>query len=150
MPRNLIVIVTCLFISGVTVNKEFKYNNLSHMNSKSQVTEGVSVGLGLKKSNKNHLTKENGVYYYGSQKETYYNLDMTYVVKNAHNNGIDGEYHIREDGCKMLGDYIMISANQSIYPYGSLVETSLGTGIVVDTGGFVQNSPLQVDIAVNW
>lgn len=150
MLKGLIGIITCLIMGGTTVNGEFKHDHLMHPNNKSQITEGISAGRGLKKYNKSHLTKEKGVYYYGSQKETYYNLDMANVVMVAHNNGIQGKYHIREDGCKMLGDYIMIAANQSIHPYGSFVETSLGTGIVVDTGGFAQNNPLQVDIAVNW
>jgi hypothetical protein len=94
-----------------------------------------------------------GVNYYGYQKETYYNLPMDVVVMYAKQR-IDGmqeaEPWIRDDGCKMLGDYIMIAANQNIHPYGSLVETSLGTGIVVDTGGFAITNPNQVDIAVNW
>lgn len=96
------------------------------------------------------LTKQGGVFWYGSQKETYYNLDMSVVVSVAQSNGIAGEYWIREDGCKMLGDYIMIAANYNIHPYGSLVSTSLGTGIVVDTGGFASYEPYGVDIAVDW
>lgn len=96
------------------------------------------------------LTASSGVNYFGDQKETYYNLPMEQVVRNANNAGISGEYWIRSDGCKMLGQYIMIAANQSIHPYGSLVETSLGTGIVVDTGGFADSNPYQVDIAVTW
>lgn len=96
------------------------------------------------------LTPSGGVNYFGNQKETYYNLPMSTVVSIAQSNGIAGEYWVRSDGCKMLGDYIMIAANQSVHPYGSLVETSLGTGIVVDTGGFAVNNPYQVDIAVNW
>lgn len=94
-----------------------------------------------------------GVNYFGNQKETYYNLPMDVVVMYAKQRikGMEeAESWIRDDGCKMLGDYIMIAANQSIHPYGSLVETSLGTGIVVDTGGFALTNPNQVDIAVNW
>lgn len=96
------------------------------------------------------LTKYSGIYWNGGQLETYYNLDMSVVVETAHANGIGGDYWIRSDGCKMLGEYIMIAANQSVHPYGSTVSTSLGTGIVVDTGGFAENNPKQIDIAVNW
>ena len=96
------------------------------------------------------LTAYLGVYYYGDQKETYYNLPMGQVVENAHNAGIEGEYWIRDDGCKMLGDYIMIAANQDVHPYGSIVDTSLGQGIVVDTGGFAYYNSTQVDIATDW
>ena len=38
------------------------------------------------------LTKQAGVNYYGEQKETYYNLNMSRVVSNAQGNGLDGEY----------------------------------------------------------
>lgn len=99
------------------------------------------------------LTPQAGVNWYGDQKETYYNLPMTICAEYARQR-IEGmenaEEWINESGCKMLGDYIMIAANQEVHPYGSLVETSLGTGIVVDTGGFALTNPNQVDIAVNW
>ena len=96
------------------------------------------------------LTPSSGIYYYGNQLETYYNLDMSVIVDVAHSNGIGGEYWIRDDGCKMLGDYIMLACNRDVHPYGTLVETSLGTGISLDTGGFAAGNPYQVDIAVNW
>ena len=96
------------------------------------------------------LTKESGVNYYYDQKETYYNLPMDTIVSIAQSQGIEGEYWEREDGCKMLGDYIMVAANRGVHPQGSLVETSLGTGIVVDTGGFAEENPTQIDIATNW
>ena len=97
-----------------------------------------------------HLTRYNGVYYFGNQRETYYNLDMSVIVSVAHRNGIGGEYWIREDGCKMLGDYIMLACNRSVHPYGSIVLTSLGYGISLDTGGFAYTYPYGVDIATNW
>lgn len=96
------------------------------------------------------LTKSGGVNWFDGHKETYYNLPMNKVVSNAHKRGIEGEYKEREDGAKMLGDYIMIAADQSIHPYGSIVPTSLGDGIVVDTGTFIQTNPQQIDIAVTW
>lgn len=99
------------------------------------------------------LTKSKGTVQFDGHKETYYNLNMSKVVSNAQKK-IEGakewEYWEREDGAKMLGDYIMVAADQKIHPYGSLVETSLGTGIVVDTGTFIQTNPQQIDIAVTW
>ena len=98
-----------------------------------------------------HLTKSGGVYYGPSGKETYYNLDMNGVVSNAQNMGIEGEYWVREDGCKMYGDYVICAADLNVYPRGSLVESSLGTCIVLDTGGFATNgSGVALDIAVDW
>ena len=96
------------------------------------------------------LTASKGVNYYGNQKETYYNLNMDGVISIAQSQGIEGEYWVREDGCKMYGDYIIVAANLDIHPRGSLVETSLGTGIVLDTGGFAASDPNQVDIATEW
>ena len=97
-----------------------------------------------------HLTMSSGVYWYGNQKETYYNLNMSGVVSIAHSNGIEGEYWVREDGCKMLGDYIILACNRNVHPYGSIVWTSLGMGISLDTGGFAHYNSEQVDIAVSW
>lgn len=96
------------------------------------------------------LTMSGGVNYYYDQKETYYNLNMDAIVDMAHDMGIEGEYWVREDGCKMLGEYIMVAANLDVHPRGSLVATSLGMGIVVDTGGFAASNPTQIDIAVAW
>jgi 3D (Asp-Asp-Asp) domain-containing protein len=96
------------------------------------------------------LTKRGGVNYFDGHKETYYNLPMKKVVSNAQKRGIKGNYWEREDGAKMLGDYIMVAADQSIHPYGSIVATSLGDGIVVDTGTFIKTNPQQIDIATTW
>lgn len=96
------------------------------------------------------LTPSAGVNYGPSGKETYYNLNMSGVISIMRGMGYTGEYWVRNDGCKMLGDYIMVAANLSVHPRGSLVETSLGTGIVCDTGGFAAGNPNQLDIATTW
>lgn len=99
------------------------------------------------------LTKSAGVYNGPSGKETYYNLNMSGVVKIMRDLGYTEEeypYWVREDGCKMLGDYIMVAACFSIRPRGTIVETSLGKGIVCDTGGFASRNQTQLDIATNW
>lgn len=96
------------------------------------------------------LTARGGVNNYEGHRESYYNLDMSRVVSNAQANGVQGEYWIRDDGVKMLGDYVIVSANQGLYPYGSTVETSLGTGIVIDTGSFINTYPEGYDIATDW
>lgn len=97
------------------------------------------------------LTAFAGVNYGPSGKETYYNLDMSGVVSIMRSMGNTDEYWVRDDGCKMLGDYIMVAADLSVHPRGSLVPTSLGMGIVCDTGGFVSNgSGVALDIATAW
>lgn len=99
------------------------------------------------------INKHDGTYQGPSGKETYYNLPMNGVVKIMRNMGYDETnwpYWERDDGCKMFGDYIMVAANLTIRQRGSIVETSLGTGIVCDTGSFANNNPTQLDIAVTW
>lgn len=83
-------------------------------------------------------------------KETYYNLPMGGVVGYAQAAGIPGEYWVRDDGVKMYGDYVIVAADQNIHPYGSTVNTSLGEGIVLDTGTFIYENNEQYDIATSW
>lgn len=85
-----------------------------------------------------------------SGKETFYNLDMGGVIAIMQSMGYYADYWVREDGVKMYGDYIMVAANLSIRPKGTLVQTSLGMGIVVDTGAFAATNPYQLDIATTW
>lgn len=96
------------------------------------------------------LSASAGVNYGPTGKETYYNLDMSGVVSIMRSMGNNDEYWVRADGCKMLGNYIMVAANLNMFPRGSLVETSLGTGIVCDTGSFASENPTQLDIATTW
>ena len=96
------------------------------------------------------LSKSRGTVTGPSGKETYYNLNMQGVVNIMRRMGNTDEYWVREDGCKMLGEYIMVAANLNVHPRGSIVETSLGKAIVCDTGGFAKRNPHQIDVAVNW
>lgn len=96
------------------------------------------------------LTPSAGVFQGPSGKETYYNLPMQGVVSIAKSMGIAGDYWVRGDGVKMYGDYVIVAANLNIRPRGSLVPTSLGMGIVLDTGGFASSNPTQLDIATSW
>lgn len=100
------------------------------------------------------LTRVNGVFKDGpSGKETFYNLNMNTVVGYMRDLGFSEEeypYWVREDGAKMLGDYIMVAADLNIRPRGTIIDTSLGKAIVCDTGSFVETNPEQVDIAVDW
>lgn len=96
------------------------------------------------------LSRSAGAIYGPSGKETYYNLNMSGVVSIMRSMGNTDEYWVREDGCKMLGDYIMVAANLNLRPRGSIVQTSLGDAIVCDTGGFAKRNPTQIDVAVTW
>lgn len=85
-----------------------------------------------------------------SGEETYYNLPMDGVISIMKSCGYDYEYSIREDGVKTYGGYVMCAANLDLRPRGSLIQTTLGMGIVCDTGGFAYGNPTQLDIAVTW
>ena len=98
----------------------------------------------------NGLTPSAGVFYGPNGKETNYNLDMSGVISIMQGMGNNGEYWVRMDGAKMLGDYIMVAADLNKHPRGSIVETSLGQGIVCDTGSFTYTSDTQLDIATSW
>ena len=98
-------------------------------------------------------TKQNGGVMGPSGRETYYNLNMKNCVANMRKRGYDEKrYPVweRDDGAKMFGHYVMIAANWKIRPLGTIVETSIGWGIVVDTGEFVKDYPRGIDLAVNW
>lgn len=93
------------------------------------------------------LNPEDGVNYYGGVLETYYNMDMGPWLDYIYDCGFEGEYWVRSDGVKMFGDYVIVAADYSYEPMGTIVETSLGTGMVLDTGlgGWGWH-----DIAVSW
>ena len=96
------------------------------------------------------LNESNGRIQGPSGEETYYNMDMTGVISIMESMGYNYEYSIREDGVKLYGGYVMCAANLDLRPRGSFVQTSLGMGIVCDTGSFAEENPTQLDIAVNW
>lgn len=99
------------------------------------------------------LSKSRGAIQGPSGKETYYNLNMAGVVSIMRRQGFSESeypYNVRADGVKCLGPYVMVAAHLGKRPRGSKVQTSLGTGIVCDTGGFASSNPTQIDIATLW
>ena len=76
---------------------------------------------------------------------------MSRVVSNMNRMGFRGSYSVRYDGVKLFNGYVMVAGDLSAYPRGSLIETSLGTGIICDTGTFVHTYGANaLDIATNW
>lgn len=99
------------------------------------------------------LSRSRGSIQGPSGKETYYNLNMTGVVSIMRRMGFseaEYPYNVRADGVKCLGPYVMVAAHLGKRPRGSKVQTSLGTGLVCDTGGFAANNPTQIDVATAW
>lgn len=99
------------------------------------------------------LSRSRGSIQGPSGKETYYNLNMNGVVSIMRRMGFSESeypYNVRADGVKCLGPYVMVAAHLGKRPRGSKVQTSLGTGIVCDTGGFAAGNPTQIDVATAW
>ncbi len=96
------------------------------------------------------LSKGRGTVTGPNGKETYYNLNMSVIVRMMRSRGYYGPYWVRSDGVKMYGNYVMVAANLNRHPRGSIVRSSVGLAIVCDTGGFAKNNPNQLDIAAAW
>lgn len=134
----------------------------------SAVAESLDIDAGMIGTqtaswNGRKLSRKLGTVNGPSGKETYYNLNMLGIINSLKSHGsvwqdidpalrqnVAGDYYVRSDGCKMLGPYIMVAAHLGVHPRGSLVETTLGTGVVVDTGAFARSNAHQIDVAVNW
>ncbi len=100
-----------------------------------------------------HLTKSSGTFNGPSGKETYYNLPMGKCITEMRNMGYSIEeysYSIRPDGAKCLGDYVMCAANLDDRPKGTIIETSLGMAIVVDSCPAADSCPNLIDLCVDW
>lgn len=94
------------------------------------------------------LTAALGRITYGNHTETWYNLRMNRIVSIADAHfGLNDVYEVREDGVKTYNGFV-ICAGGSKVPYGTLVETSLGTGIVLDR--HTVNDETLIDIATAW
>ena len=86
-----------------------------------------------------------------SGKETYYNMPMGGVIRIMNRFGYTmADYAVRSDGVKTLGGYVMVAADLNVHPRGSKVPTSLGMGLVCDTGTFAETNHYQLDIATAW
>lgn len=89
-------------------------------------------------SNGSGLTKSGGVNYYNGRKETWYSSNTLYHYKTS-------EWTLGSDGVYRTSDgYVVVAASD--LPQGSLVETSLGTGKVLDSGC----APGTSDIYTAW
>lgn len=100
-----------------------------------------------------HLTASGGVFYGPSGKEKWYNADMSNVVEYMQDHGFPEDsypYHVREDGVKCIGDYILVAADTTVRPKGTILETSLGVAVVADHCVEAEKVSGLVDIAVDW
>lgn len=130
--------------------KEISRVEIANIVTRQPVKQVEVIGI---YNNGTGLTQGKGAQYWTdskgiSHRETYYDLDMGRVMQSC---GQGGYYTVRPDGAKVDRDgYIIIAANYGRYPKCSLVETSLGTGKVYDTGGFAARYPDGFDLATDW
>lgn len=95
------------------------------------------------------LTAKLGTVQYNGHKETWYNLPMHNIVNRADEfYGLSDVYAVREDGVKTYNGFVMLATDWNKYPFGSVIETSLGTGIVLDMQ--TSGDETVVDIATTW
>ena len=148
--NGILVPVPKVFTGGQAFTFEINYENNNPIPDNMEPIPTVSIHKG---TSEGHITKRGGVFQGPSGKETYYNLPMQGVVKIMRRQGYSEDewpYWVRDDGAKMLGDYIMVAAHLGIRPRGTILETSLGPGIVCDTGDFALSNATQIDIALDW
>lgn len=146
--------------SEITVKTVRLYDIVPTTDNQTNSSDNVTLNVITKSENMpswvydiERITEESGICYGPSGKETYYNLPMDGVIYLMRSLGFSEKeypYWVRNDGVKMFGEYVMVAANLQIRPKGTIVETSLGTGMVCDTGEFAFDNKYQLDIAVDW
>ena len=140
--KGYMVYIDRNYLSKKKQHKPKKKKKVTTQTSSSRVTSYTWRG--------SRLNRRDGVNNGPSGRETYYNLPMQGVIRIMRAMGNNDRYWVRADGVKMLGDYVMVAADLRIRPRGSHVPTSLGMGVVVDTGTFIYSSPQSLDIATSW
>lgn len=94
------------------------------------------------------LTAKLGTIQYNGHTETWYNLRMDRVVERTDKAlGITDFYWVRDDGVKMYGPWVIVASHPNVIRY-TFVETSLGTGIVLDR--HTRDNVNLYDIATEW
>lgn len=96
------------------------------------------------------LTAKLGRIQYQGHTETYYNMKMDRIIEraDAYFERDEDLYKVREDGVKTYDGFVIVATNWKVHPFGSLVETSRGMGIVLDH--HTAKDKNLVDIATNW
>ena len=94
------------------------------------------------------LTAKIGTIQYDGHKETWYNLDMSRIIRQTDEaTGLEGMYNIREDGVKCYGEFVIVAADLNVHPRYSFIDTSLGMGVVLDSHTTDSET---IDIATTW
>ena len=101
-----------------------------------------------------HPSTERGFKRYDgpSGTEDYYNCYMNTVIRTVRSEYPEDEYPywIRQDGCKMLGEYLICSADYERYERGDIIDTSLGKAIIVEFNSINNYNAADIWIATSW
>ena len=94
------------------------------------------------------LTAKLGTIQFEGHRETWYNLDMSRITRQTDEaTGLTNMYNVREDGVKCYGPFVIVAADLNLHPRYTFVETSLGTGVVLDAHTTDRDV---IDIATDW
>ena len=94
------------------------------------------------------LTAKLGTIQFDGHRETWYNLDMSRIVRQTDEaTGLTNMYNVRSDGAKCYGPFVIVAADLNLHPRYTFVETSLGTGVVLDAHTTDRDT---IDIATDW
>lgn len=102
------------------------------------------------------LTKGAWTIEWPSGTETWYDLPMNGVIKYMRDLWYTEDkwynFRIRNDGVKMLWNYVMVAANLKKRPKWTILKTSLGMWIVCDKceRAYQRGKEKLLDVAVNW
>jgi hypothetical protein len=95
------------------------------------------------------LTAKIGTIQFEGHKETWYDLNMGRITERADAYyGIEGVYAVSEDGIKTYNGLVICAAHKSV-PYGTIVNTSRGIGVVLDYHTVAEDKTL-IDVATDW
>lgn len=95
------------------------------------------------------LTMSAGKVRFNNHWESWYDLPMDKVIGRTDQAvGMTGLYNVREDGVKCYGPFVIVAADPSRHRRYTFVETSLGTGLVLDV--HTADDPELIDIATDW
>jgi len=175
IQTEIVEMVRTVYVQETTTNeKETAFNSRTHVmqlddmdSAKETETEEILQDSDQETNDyvlaEDRLNPEDGINYNADGiLETYYNLPMEGLIEaldrswayyDCINRDIiddileNSGYWIRNDGVKMFGDYVIVAAELTQFPRGTIVETSLGTGMVLDTG---EGGYDWFDLATNW
>lgn len=157
IPRESLVIIISIAICFIFTCSIIFYNELkipyeptTNIETTGTFEDNVKFEPYLPENALHPVSNTNNGYYNGpSGIESYYRIFEDFTVPKMRELGYSEKeypYWVRDDGVQMFGDYVMVAMNE---PYGTIIETSLGKGMVCDLFGDASLNR-DLDIATIW